>query len=75
MFQVGRAVAVAAIDFIDHNPWSRLILSEHNSLQGVKDSVRRYLRSIRGGPRIPRNPTKPVSRSNRYLKEDIKGFM
>ncbi|XP_052776398.1 cytosolic carboxypeptidase-like protein 5 isoform X3 [Mya arenaria] len=62
--EVGRALAIAAIDMYDVNPWSRLTLSEHNCLAGVRESVRRYLRSIRGGPRIPRNPTKPMSRNN-----------
>ena len=37
------------------NPWSRLIQSEHNSLHGIKDSVRRYLRGLRGLPRGPIN--------------------
>ncbi|XP_041357946.1 cytosolic carboxypeptidase-like protein 5 isoform X2 [Gigantopelta aegis] len=52
---VGKGLAIAALDMFDMNPWTRITLSEHNSLGGVLDSVRRYLRSIRGGPRIPRN--------------------
>ncbi|XP_076440086.1 cytosolic carboxypeptidase-like protein 5 isoform X2 [Babylonia areolata] len=55
--EVGRAVATAALDMIDSNPWSRLSHSEHCSVHGVRDWVRRYLRSIRGGPRLPRNPS------------------
>ncbi|XP_025109190.1 cytosolic carboxypeptidase-like protein 5 isoform X2 [Pomacea canaliculata] len=55
--EVGRAVAVAVLDMRDTNPWSRVSLSEYNSIHGLRDWVRRYLRSLRGGPRIPRNPS------------------
>ncbi|WAR24219.1 CBPC5-like protein [Mya arenaria] len=81
--EVGRALAIAAIDMYDVNPWSRLTLSEHNCLAGVRESVRRYLRSIRGGPHS--NATRqPFSRNSsvesnlgstgsvvaRYMKRD-----
>ncbi|VDH95472.1 Hypothetical predicted protein [Mytilus galloprovincialis] len=62
--EVGKALAVAALDYVDHNPWSRISQSEHNSLSGVRDSVKRYLRSMRGGPRIPRNPQRSFIRNN-----------
>ncbi|KAL5016457.1 hypothetical protein ScPMuIL_006046 [Solemya velum] len=61
--EVGRAVAIAVLDHLDINPWSRVTLSELNSLYGVKENVRRYLRGIRGGPRIPRNPSKSFIRA------------
>ncbi|XP_061175030.1 cytosolic carboxypeptidase-like protein 5 isoform X2 [Saccostrea echinata] len=62
--EVGRALAIAAIDWNESNPWSRIGMSEHNHLNGVKESVRRYIRSMRGGPRIPRNPSKTYLRNN-----------
>ncbi|XP_070195539.1 cytosolic carboxypeptidase-like protein 5 isoform X3 [Littorina saxatilis] len=54
---VGRSVAMSALDMTESNPWSRLTMSEHCSLYGVRDWLRRYLRSLRGGPRLPRNPS------------------
>ncbi|XP_056018898.1 cytosolic carboxypeptidase-like protein 5 isoform X4 [Ostrea edulis] len=62
--EVGRALAIAAIDWSESNPWSRIGMSEHNHLNGVRESVRRYIRSMRGGPRIPRNPSKSFVRNN-----------
>ncbi|XP_078317222.1 cytosolic carboxypeptidase-like protein 5 isoform X13 [Crassostrea virginica] len=62
--EVGKALAIAAIDWNESNPWSRIGMSEHNHLSGVKESVRRYIRSMRGGPRIPRNPSKSFVRNN-----------
>lgn len=62
--EVGKALAIAAIDYNESNPWSRIGMSEHNHLTGVKESVRRYIRSMRGGPRIPRNPSKSYLRNN-----------
>ena len=68
-WQVGRAVAVAALDVTESNPWSRLTLSEHCSLHGVRDWVRRYLRSLRGGPRLPRNPSLRTMNKNGSVLE------
>ena len=65
--QVGRALAVAALDMYDVNPWSRLVLSEHAGLQGVKDWVRRYIRGLRGLPRGTVNkPQRAALKANRY---------
>lgn len=62
---VGKAVAIAALDLINMNPWSRVTLSEHNNLFGVRESVRRYLRGLRGLPRGPRNlPMKFLNNKN-----------
>ncbi|ESP05628.1 hypothetical protein LOTGIDRAFT_102525 [Lottia gigantea] len=53
--EIGKALAIAALDMTDSNPWSRIGSSEHCSLQGVRESVRRFLRSLRGGPRGGKN--------------------
>ncbi|RUS74128.1 hypothetical protein EGW08_018108 [Elysia chlorotica] len=52
--EVGKAVAIAALDMTDSNPWSRITLSEHNSIYAVREAVRRYLRGLRGLPRVAR---------------------
>ncbi|PAA46674.1 hypothetical protein BOX15_Mlig007936g1 [Macrostomum lignano] len=46
--EVGRAMAVAALDHVQSNPVSRLSKS---SLAALRDWTRRYLASLRGGPR------------------------
>ncbi|CAL1538199.1 unnamed protein product [Lymnaea stagnalis] len=62
---VGKAVAIAALDLLNMNPWSRVTLTEHNNLFGVRESVRRYLRGLRGLPRGPRNlPLKFLNNKN-----------
>ena len=48
-------MAVAALDMTDSNPWSRITLSEHSSIYAVREAVRRYLRGLRGQPRVARN--------------------
>ena len=45
--QVGRGLAVAALDIIDCNPWSRVSSSEYKSLAGVREWVRGYIKSCR----------------------------
>ncbi|XP_074640574.1 cytosolic carboxypeptidase-like protein 5 isoform X1 [Tubulanus polymorphus] len=53
---VGKALAIAALDMYEMNPWSRITLSEFNSIHTVREWVRRYLRGIRGGKMV-RNVT------------------
>ncbi|KAI8787445.1 cytosolic carboxypeptidase-like protein 5 isoform X1 [Biomphalaria glabrata] len=62
---VGKAMAVAALDMIDLNPWSRIVNSEHGNLFNVREAVRRYLRSLRGQPRAPRNVPSKYSGNNK----------
>ncbi|XP_048841776.1 cytosolic carboxypeptidase-like protein 5 isoform X2 [Brienomyrus brachyistius] len=43
--QVGRAVAVAALDMVECNPWPRLILSEHSCLTNLRAWMLRHVRN------------------------------
>ncbi|XP_041265909.1 cytosolic carboxypeptidase-like protein 5 isoform X1 [Onychostruthus taczanowskii] len=52
--QVGRAVAVAALDMADCNPWPRIVLSEHACLGNLRAWMLKHVRGLRGtsgGPR------------------------
>ncbi|NXC46562.1 CBPC5 protein, partial [Penelope pileata] len=59
--QVGRAVAVAALDMAECNPWPRIVLSEHSSLSNLRAWMLKHVRGMRGaggctqrrGPRSP----------------------
>ncbi|XP_073694139.1 cytosolic carboxypeptidase-like protein 5 [Garra rufa] len=46
--QVGRAVAVAALDMGECNPWPRLVLSEHSSLVNLRASILKHVRNSKG---------------------------
>ncbi|KAL2081963.1 hypothetical protein ACEWY4_021781 [Coilia grayii] len=46
--QVGRAVAVAALDMAECNPWPRLILSEHSCLPNLRASLLKHVRNSKG---------------------------
>ena len=45
--QVGRGMAVAALDMTGSNPWSRLTLSEYANLHCLREALRRQLHSAR----------------------------
>ncbi|NWH57007.1 CBPC5 protein, partial [Geococcyx californianus] len=53
--QVGRAVAVAALDMAECNPWPRIVLSEHNSLGNLRAWMLKHVRSTRGAAEAPRS--------------------
>ncbi|XP_071835494.1 cytosolic carboxypeptidase-like protein 5 isoform X3 [Apostichopus japonicus] len=61
---VGRALAVAALDFTDSNPWSRIASTEYNSVHGIRAWVQRYLRSMRGAPSLPKKMSRVASKTS-----------
>ncbi|CAG00089.1 unnamed protein product [Tetraodon nigroviridis] len=46
--EVGRAVAVSALDMAECNPWSRLVLSEHNCLTNLRAWILKHVRNTKG---------------------------
>ncbi|XP_064911407.1 cytosolic carboxypeptidase-like protein 5 isoform X1 [Columba livia] len=52
--QVGRALAVAALDMAECNPWPRIVLSEHSSLSNLRAWMLKHVRSTRGAGGGPR---------------------
>ncbi|XP_029793975.1 cytosolic carboxypeptidase-like protein 5 isoform X3 [Suricata suricatta] len=46
--QVGRAMAIAALDMAECNPWPRIVLSEHSSLTNLRAWLLRHVRTSRG---------------------------
>ncbi|KAI0232973.1 Cytosolic carboxypeptidase-like protein 5 [Lamellibrachia satsuma] len=62
--EVGKAMAIAGLDMTETNPWSRITLSEHCALHGLREWVRRYLRGLRGLPRgLPNRAIKAANRA------------
>ncbi|XP_077101591.1 cytosolic carboxypeptidase-like protein 5 isoform X4 [Siphateles boraxobius] len=56
--QVGRAVAIAALDMAECNPWPRLVLSEHSSLMNLRASILKHVRNSKGFASDNRRNTK-----------------
>ncbi|XP_027560021.1 cytosolic carboxypeptidase-like protein 5 isoform X5 [Neopelma chrysocephalum] len=52
--QVGRAVAVAALDMAECNPWPRIVLSEHTCLGNLRAWMLKHVRGLRGAGGAPR---------------------
>uniref|UniRef100_A0A8D2JB73 tubulin-glutamate carboxypeptidase n=1 Tax=Varanus komodoensis TaxID=61221 RepID=A0A8D2JB73_VARKO len=69
--QVGRALAVAALDMAECNPWPRIILSEHSCLSNLRAWMLKHVRGMRAvaglsrrkGPRTPPKGANGVSAS------------
>ncbi|KAM9704624.1 cytosolic carboxypeptidase-like protein 5 isoform 2-T2 [Menidia menidia] len=75
--QVGRAVAVSALDMAECNPWPRLVLSEHTCLTNLRAWILKHVRNTKGlnalshaPPRVHNNGSKaspPKSFNNSAL--------
>ncbi|KAG7508756.1 cytosolic carboxypeptidase 5 isoform X1 [Solea senegalensis] len=46
--QVGRAVAISALDMLECNPWSRLVLSEYSCLTNLRAWILKHVRNTKG---------------------------
>ncbi|KAG7244305.1 hypothetical protein INR49_004445 [Caranx melampygus] len=46
--QVGRAVAISALDMAECNPWPRLVLSEHSCLSNLRAWILKHVRNTKG---------------------------
>ncbi|XP_069371730.1 cytosolic carboxypeptidase-like protein 5 isoform X3 [Paralichthys olivaceus] len=46
--QVGRAVAISALDMVESNPWPRLVLSEHSCLTNLRAWILKHVRNTKG---------------------------
>ncbi|KAK1170305.1 cytosolic carboxypeptidase-like protein 5 isoform X1 [Acipenser oxyrinchus oxyrinchus] len=57
--QVGRAVAIAALDMADCNPWPRIVMSEHNSLPNLHAWMLKHVRNS-----LKKNVTKTAPKSS-----------
>ncbi|XP_069461629.1 cytosolic carboxypeptidase-like protein 5 isoform X3 [Ambystoma mexicanum] len=60
--QVGRAVAISALDVEDCNPWPRIIMSEYNCLSNMRAWMLKHVRNMKGTAgskkRTPKTPPK-----------------
>ncbi|XP_047244787.1 cytosolic carboxypeptidase-like protein 5 isoform X3 [Girardinichthys multiradiatus] len=75
--QVGRAVAVSALDMAECNPWPRLVLSEHTCLINLRAWILKHVRNTKGLnmhihalPKVHKNGSKvspPKSFNNSFL--------
>ncbi|XP_059583585.1 cytosolic carboxypeptidase-like protein 5 isoform X3 [Alligator mississippiensis] len=64
--QVGRALAIAALDMAECNPWPRIVMSEHSCLSNLRAWMLKHVRNAKGGAGGPRKkgPRTPPRGSN-----------
>ncbi|XP_078682976.1 cytosolic carboxypeptidase-like protein 5 isoform X5 [Branchiostoma floridae x Branchiostoma belcheri] len=65
--EVGRAMAIAALDITDTNPWSRIAHSEHTCVYNLRQWMHRYVRSLRGAPPMPRRMARVTSKTSSMI--------
>ncbi|XP_078255479.1 cytosolic carboxypeptidase-like protein 5 isoform X2 [Rhinoraja longicauda] len=53
--QIGRALAIAALDIADCNPWPRVVMSEYSCLTKLRAWMLKYVRNIRNTAMSKRN--------------------
>jgi len=64
-------MAVAVLDMNNSNPWSRLPLSEFTSLEGVKNWVRRFVKSSKNAPSVPKKLSRVITKTSRYIMASL----
>ncbi|CAH1254060.1 AGBL5 [Branchiostoma lanceolatum] len=65
--EVGRAMAIAALDITDTNPWSRIAHSEHTCVYNLRQWMHRYVCSLRGAPPMPRRMARVTSKTSSMI--------
>ena len=66
-FQVGRALAISALDMLETNPWSRVPASDFHTLKGIRQWLSVYIRSTH-------NPL-PLAKKNARSKNKEEGYV
>ncbi|XP_051880836.1 cytosolic carboxypeptidase-like protein 5 isoform X3 [Pristis pectinata] len=56
--QIGRALAIAALDIADCNPWPRVVMSEYSCLTKLRAWMLKHVRNIRSTAMSKRNGTR-----------------
>ncbi|KAK3750638.1 hypothetical protein QZH41_012825 [Actinostola sp. cb2023] len=62
--EVGRALVVSVLDMTNCNPWSRLPTSEFSSVEGVRNWVRRFIKSAKNAPSIPKKLSRIAAKTS-----------
>lgn len=49
------------------NPWSRLPLSEFSSLEGVRNWIKRFVKSSKNAPSVPKKLSRVITKTSRFV--------